>query len=330
MRLSISQITTQFGLNASHVKELTHRGVLTVLPDSTPLRPKYARGEVEALQEGEHYVVCRSCGGWAGQLTTKHLQACDGMSLRAYRARWPDAPLLSRVVAKNKAKTEAQRRHQSKAMRKHFLSPEGECTRQKIREASRRLMVTEYREKAAEHLRHLRSDPGRLATLSAETKARWESGELREVVGTWHRENQEKSLASAENARQYVKDPSMRAARAALNKTSKMHLRFKERMIQEGLNGFETEGSVGPFAVDETNFDLRLAVEVDGCYWHGCEECGFEGVASTLSNDKAKNAYLQAAGWRVLRLPGHEVRKNPTAAIERVQEAVASLRRSVA
>lgn len=114
----------------------------------------------------------------------------------------------------------------------------------------------------------------------------------------------------------------MRAARAALNKTSNLHLSFKDRMVRSGLGGFVTEGEVGPFSIDESHSDAHLAIEIDGCYWHGCLECGFPGVPSNLRNDRAKNAYLKAAGWEVLRLKGHDVRKNPEMCIQRIQEAL--------
>lgn len=79
---------------------------------------------------------------------------------------------------------------------------------------------------------------------------------------------------------------------------------------------------------------LRLAVFVDGCFWHGCEaHCDTRGCSSfwldkigrNRLRDHETSALLERAGWRVLRVWEHEP---PDAALERVlrahQEAAAA------
>lgn len=330
MSLSIRQITIQYGFNARHIKVLTKIGALPILEGCTPRRPKYAQSAVEGLAEGEHYVVCRSCGQWSGQITTKHLRMCSGMALDAYVEKHPDSLLLCGVVSRNKNKTEEQRTRQSETLKARFLTPEGEATRQQIAEASRRLMGSGYREVLVERLVEMNRSSERREAVSRASKARWASGSQREAVEGWHRDNREDSLAGAAHAREHLTDKTMAKARAAMNKTSNMHLRFKDRMVDAGITGFTTEGKIGPFEVDEVHADLRLAVEIDGCYWHGCSDCGHPGVTSTLANDKRKNAYLKAAGWVLLRIPGHMVRENPDAALDLIASTVEQARRSAA
>ena len=328
MDLSIRQITIQYGFNTRHIKTLTEIGALSVLEGCTPRRPKYAQESVEGLSEGDHYIVCRECGQWAGQITTKHLRACSGLSLNEYSEKHPDSLLLCGVVSRNKAKTEDQKARQSETLKARFQTPEGERTRQQIAAASSRLMESGYREVLVERLVEMNRSPERREAISRQTKARWLDGNLREAVEGWHRDNREASLAGIAHARSHVTDTSMAKARAARNKTSKMHLRFKERMVDAGITGFTTEGKVGPFEVDEVHAELRLAVEIDGCYWHGCSDCGHPGVPSTLANDKRKDAYLKAAGWALLRIHGHMVRKNPDAALDLIAFAVEQACRS--
>lgn len=330
MNLSIRQIAIQYGFNTRHIKTLTEIGVLSVLEGCTPRRPKYAQEAVEELSKGDHYIVCRECGQWAGQITTKHLRACSGLSLNEYSEKHPDSPLLCGVVSRNKAKTEDQKARQSETLKARFQTSEGETTRQQIAAASHRLMESGYREVLAERLVGMNRSQERREAVSRETKARWESGEQRNAVEGWHRDNREASLAGASNARSHITDTSMAKARAAMNKTSKMHLRFKDRMVNAGFTGFTTEGKVGPFEVDEVHAELRLAVEIDGCYWHGCSDCGHPGVPSTLANDKRKDAYLKAAGWTLLRIPGHMVRENPETALGLIAAAVEQAHRSAA
>jgi DNA mismatch endonuclease (patch repair protein) len=61
----------------------------------------------------------------------------------------------------------------------------------------------------------------------------------------------------------------------------------------------------------------RLCVELDGCFWHGCEECGSGGpksnrtywgpkIARNKERDLEQTRALEENGWRVVRFWGHE------------------------
>jgi DNA mismatch endonuclease (patch repair protein) len=80
---------------------------------------------------------------------------------------------------------------------------------------------------------------------------------------------------------------------------------------------------------------VRLAVFLDGCFWHGCTahravrpkanaEWWANKLATTVARDRRNDAALEAAGWQVLRVWEHE----PTdEAVGRVVERVVSRRR---
>lgn len=73
----------------------------------------------------------------------------------------------------------------------------------------------------------------------------------------------------------------------------------------------------------------RVAVFVDGCFWHGCprhhtvakRNAGFwaEKVAGNRTRDKRTNSMLGEAGWTVLRFWEHE---DPAEVAERIVETV--------
>ena len=75
----------------------------------------------------------------------------------------------------------------------------------------------------------------------------------------------------------------------------------------------------------------RIAVFVDGCYWHGCPDhhtqpatnaqYWADKIARNVERDSETTAYLQQAGWTVLRFWEHE---DPEAVADRVQKAVQS------
>lgn len=64
---------------------------------------------------------------------------------------------------------------------------------------------------------------------------------------------------------------------------------------------------------------LKLAVFVDGCFWHGCpihatqpkQNAAFwrEKIARNQARDRLVTRTLKAKGWRVLRVWEHELKK---------------------
>jgi DNA mismatch endonuclease (patch repair protein) len=73
----------------------------------------------------------------------------------------------------------------------------------------------------------------------------------------------------------------------------------------------------------------RVAVQVDGCFWHGCPEHGLapranrdywvEKIRRNRERDAETDAALQAAGWMVVRVWEHE---EPLGAARRVADTV--------
>lgn len=76
----------------------------------------------------------------------------------------------------------------------------------------------------------------------------------------------------------------------------------------------------------------RVAVFLDGCFWHGCPqhysrprtrpEFWQAKLAENVARDRAQTLALEAAGWRVLRVWEHEVAERCAAVVARVREAL--------
>ena len=75
----------------------------------------------------------------------------------------------------------------------------------------------------------------------------------------------------------------------------------------------------------------RIAVFVDGCYWHSCPKHGRkipwtgpnaqlweEKMRRNQERDERSTVLAQEAGWTVIRLWEHEVRADPPAAAQKV------------
>lgn len=74
---------------------------------------------------------------------------------------------------------------------------------------------------------------------------------------------------------------------------------------------------------------LKLAVFVDGCFWHGCpkhatwpkQNAAFwrKKITTNKTRDRRVNRELRALGWRVVRVWAHELaRKNETRLLRRL------------
>lgn len=76
----------------------------------------------------------------------------------------------------------------------------------------------------------------------------------------------------------------------------------------------------------------RVAVFVDGCFWHLCPEHGNIPTANrdwwsdklnrNVARDRDADAQLESAGWAVARVWEHELREDPLAAADRVEALV--------
>lgn len=132
------------------------------------------------------------------------------------------------------------------------------------------------------------------------------------VVRKWHQTNKQRSLEGAAYARKHIPlemSGPHKALKAAMNADSE-------------LPAFQSEYNVGYFRLDEANPDLKIAVEVDGCYWHGCKECGYLPPKGMVSNDKRKNTYLAKRGWLVVRIPEHQINRDLASSVTLVLNAV--------
>jgi DNA mismatch endonuclease (patch repair protein) len=80
----------------------------------------------------------------------------------------------------------------------------------------------------------------------------------------------------------------------------------------------------------------RTAVMVDGCFWHGCPEhfrapathtsYWADKVARNSARDRATDAAFTNAGWVVLRVWEHEIRRDASSCAARIQRTVVERR----
>ena len=311
MGLSKRQVLLKYGFNAALLETLITEGVLTLEPGGNRLRQQIDPDSLSHLKEPEHYVVCRCCGALQALVHATHLQQCSGISVKEYTARFPAAPVLSKLCARNKSKTPEQKLAQSETLKARFQTPEGETTRLLIAENARRVMLEGYKAQATAHLLRINQSPEGRERARKQAVEMYASGVNH--AKDWHHDHREESLSRAAHARRFN-----------TRKCTKPHMTLKAALEAGGVTGFVTECEVGYYAIDEARPDIRLAVEMDGCYWHGCVLCGFEGHPGNQRTYKSKETFLTRRGWQILHIMEHDVKADLPLCVQRVREAVAS------
>ena len=102
------------------------------------------------------------------------------------------------------------------------------------------------------------------------------------------------------------------------------HMTPPERRLWQALRRrslgvkFRRQHPIGPYIADFYSREAQLVVEVDGSLAHGTEEA--------IQYDRARDAFLESLGLRVLRIPASEVEHNLEGVCHLIQSAVEEIR----
>jgi DNA mismatch endonuclease, patch repair protein len=149
-----------------------------------------------------------------------------------------------------------------------------------------------------------------------------------------------RSTTTAGGARDYLRDGraplpedevTSRVMRSNRARDTGPELTLRRELLRRGIRGYRLHRKLVPGRPDLSFGPQKVAVFVNGCYWHRCPRCDLPLPKTHVSfwatkfeanrrRDAAKTAMLKAAGWRVLTLWECEVSENPSGAADRVEE----------
>lgn len=258
------------------------------------------------LVEGIHYVTCPFCGKKMSSITDRHYEICGHKGA---------TPLYCTLYLSKKAKTEVQKKAQSEKLKERFKTSEGEITKKIIGDASREFNADPiFKENKRLKSIEVGGRPDVKELRSKGLKEKWADPVFKGKMAEQVKNNITELRESAKRARSFLK------------KTSNLHIGYKKTMLEKGLLNFVSEYSYGPYSIDEADPLAKIAIEIDGCYWHGCTVCGFNGDDRIKFIDKKKTSYLRNRGWIVFRLKEHEIKKDPFVGIEMIRTMQSRLR----
>jgi DNA mismatch endonuclease Vsr len=123
------------------------------------------------------------------------------------------------------------------------------------------------------------------------------------------------------------------------SRDTKPELRLRKLLWELGLRGYRVHSKL-PGKPDVAWSRGRVAIFVDGCFWHGCATCGDGRAPSSNTGywdakrrmnrqrDTRRTRELETMGWKVLRLWEHEVLKETLKSAKRVAKLLRQARRA--
>jgi DNA mismatch endonuclease (patch repair protein) len=111
---------------------------------------------------------------------------------------------------------------------------------------------------------------------------------------------------------------------------------LRSAMWSAGLRGYRINVRTPGGRADAAFVRHRVAVFIDGCFWHGCPEhyvrprsraAFWAGkLRGNVDRDRRQTAILEAAGWHVCRCWEHEVFTDLVTVVSRIRDAVRGAR----
>ena len=108
-------------------------------------------------------------------------------------------------------------------------------------------------------------------------------------------------------------------------------LKIRRMLYARGIRGYRVHYNL-PGRPDIAFTKYRIAIFIDGCYWHKCPECFIEPktrrefwttkINRNVERDQEINRLLEAEGWLVIRFWEHQVRKDAQSVVDMIDKAI--------
>lgn len=136
-----------------------------------------------------------------------------------------------------------------------------------------------------------------------------------------------------------IVSPSVRSAimskvRSRGNKSTE--LRLRALLARAGIRGWRTNARDIEGSPDVVFDKYRLAIFIDGCFWHGCPKCYRRPksnrafwdakLAKNHSRDLIVSRTLRANGWAVIRVFECDLRANPSRLLSKISKSLPATR----
>jgi len=122
----------------------------------------------------------------------------------------------------------------------------------------------------------------------------------------------------------------MRAIKSKGNHSTEWRLR--SMLVRQKIKGWKMHNQEIIGSPDFVFPTKRIAIFLDGCFWHGCPICGDipktnceywkAKLARNISRDKINTRQLRKQGFTVIRIWECALKKNPTRYLQRIRDTL--------
>jgi DNA mismatch endonuclease (patch repair protein) len=116
-------------------------------------------------------------------------------------------------------------------------------------------------------------------------------------------------------------------------KNTKPELLFRKALSNAGIKGYRLHWKSVPGKPDIAFVGKKLAIFINGCYWHRCPYCNpsfpktntefwTDKFKKNISRDKKKKQELEAEGWKVLIFWECQIKKELDMCINEVKNSL--------
>lgn len=119
-------------------------------------------------------------------------------------------------------------------------------------------------------------------------------------------------------------------------KNTKPELLFRKALCEAGLRGYRLHWKNVPGKPDIAFVGKKVAIFINGCYWHRCPFCNpsfpktnvefwSDKFEKNIARDKKKKEELEKDGWKVIILWECKIKKELQACINEVKSRISKL-----
>lgn len=112
--------------------------------------------------------------------------------------------------------------------------------------------------------------------------------------------------------------------------------RIRSRIVKKGIRGWELHPRDIIGTPDFVFRKKRIAVFVDGCFWHGCRYCRSIPITNRdfwsrkINSNRVRDTYIRASlgkrGWTVIAFWEHEIKEDADACVMRIEPYIRGVR----
>jgi DNA mismatch endonuclease, patch repair protein len=129
------------------------------------------------------------------------------------------------------------------------------------------------------------------------------------------------------------KESTSRVMSANRGKDTGPELMLRQALSKNSIKGYRLHWKKAPGRPDIAFPGKKVAVFVNGCFWHRCPYCGPSMPKTNIDfwmakfdrnkeRDKRKRKELQEEGWKVVVIWECQIKKDPASCVKRIQAQV--------